>query len=326
MTEYFDGMKRRLASAPPLVRLLGTDWGRKYIQNPRRKRQLCGVEFPSRLIIEPASACNYRCPKCLYPEMSRPHSFMQVGKYEAFLKSWNQEIGAFRHIELTGAGEALLNPELVEIVRISNAVMPHARVAVDTNLALLTAATAAELLDAGLGVWQVSIDSIDAEEYRAVTGGRGQLDQVLANTELLWKMMAERGDGGFELVINAHRPFDSEYEARMRAITHRLAPISHRIVTLPYQTLNQRKLGAEYESSEAALYAKYRVVCDYLWTDLVVLSDGTVRMCCADMFDSAVSFGNILTETPTQVLENPVRQRWLIDKVSAKRRTGPLLS
>ena len=84
-------------------------------------------------------------------------------------------------IRITG-GEPLLRVNLVDLIGDLSRVDGIRDIALTTNGVLLTK-YAAELKAAGLNRVTVSLDSIDPNEFKTMTGGRGSLDRVLAGIE-----------------------------------------------------------------------------------------------------------------------------------------------
>jgi cyclic pyranopterin phosphate synthase len=130
--------------------------------------------------------CNFRCPYCMPAE--------KFGGAKAFLprRDWLQpaEIEriarAFvalgvRKLRLTG-GEPLLRPELAEIVERLAAIDAVEDLALTTNAALL-APQAAALRAAGLRRLTVSLDALDADVFARMSGGYGDVAEVLAGID-----------------------------------------------------------------------------------------------------------------------------------------------
>ena len=125
--------------------------------------------------------CNYRCPYCM-PEgltpdetsldRSRRLSFDQI---ETAVRSFVR-LGV-RKVRLTG-GEPLLRKGLPELVARLAAIAGIEDLALTTNGSLL-ADKAAALRRAGLHRLTVSLDALDPQIFRAMSGGRGEVGDVL---------------------------------------------------------------------------------------------------------------------------------------------------
>jgi cyclic pyranopterin phosphate synthase len=130
--------------------------------------------------------CNYRCPYCMPEEVyGAAHEFLPRKDWltpgeikrvaSLFLK-----LGVNK-VRLTG-GEPLLRRDLDEIVAALAELEGLEDLALTTNGARL-AARARELKDAGLKRITISLDSLDPEVFRRMSGNRGDVEQVLAGID-----------------------------------------------------------------------------------------------------------------------------------------------
>lgn len=243
--------------------------------------------------------------------MHREKRQTDLEKYKKFLIDYKEKYGQFETIEYTGSGEILMYRDMVELVQATSAIMPSTRLMTTSNLALLTPDLATDLVGAGLKTWQVSLDSVDQGEYKKIVGRNIDVDRIIENIKTLWEVMRQTDPASCRLIVTAHRPLDDNYEEKMKEIEARVYGICSYVATSPYQSLNGRKSGRDFALSEQRLYTKsYRIPCNYLWDDLTVVNDGSVRVCCSDMFDSPVDFGNVFQDPIEQVIDNPNRRKY----------------
>lgn len=92
--------------------------------------------------IEVSSECNLRCKYCMHPNLQRPKQHM---KYRTFVKAleWvkhfrNKDPLVQREISLTGLGEAIMHPYIVDFIRMSREVIGDGKIVIATNGLLLT--------------------------------------------------------------------------------------------------------------------------------------------------------------------------------------------
>ncbi len=126
--------------------------------------------------------CNFRCPYCM-PEEKYPrnHAFLRAEQRLSFdeierVARLFVRLGV-RKLRLTG-GEPLLRRNLPDLIKRLSAIAQVEDVALTTNGVLLEQ-QAASLRDAGLQRLTVSLDSLDSATFRALSGGRGEVEQVL---------------------------------------------------------------------------------------------------------------------------------------------------
>jgi len=126
--------------------------------------------------------CNFRCPYCMpETEFHEDYKFLSRSQrltHEEILKVAGvaTRLGVSK-LRLTG-GEPLLDKKLPELVAGLVALPGVDDLALTTN-AMLLAPVAQKLADAGLHRVTISLDSLDEEVFRAMSGGRGDLGQVM---------------------------------------------------------------------------------------------------------------------------------------------------
>jgi cyclic pyranopterin phosphate synthase len=145
------------------------------------------------LRISVTDRCNYRCSYCI-PEEGRdegreegpeegiePVAAADVLSFEEITALARAFVGlGVRRLRLTG-GEPTARRDLPRLVRMLRAIPGVDELALSTNGHLLTK-LAAPLRAAGVDRLNVSLDTLDAQKFRRITG-RGDLGRVLAGLE-----------------------------------------------------------------------------------------------------------------------------------------------
>lgn len=116
-------------------------------------------EFPARVVVEVTTRCNLACPSCVKHTQGwdLPDAHMAPEVFAAL----RPVIAQCQSLVLSGIGEPLLHPRLVEWVAQAKAWNPGVRVGFQSNGMLLTQKLARELVAAGVD--QVAF-SVDAQE------------------------------------------------------------------------------------------------------------------------------------------------------------------
>lgn len=129
--------------------------------------------------------CNFRCPYCM-PAAAPANSMVRQGDWltpdeiERFVQTVVDQ--GVRKVRLTG-GEPLLRADLTAIVERIARLDAVEDLALTTNGALL-ARRARSLRDAGLARLTVSLDAINPQRFREMSGGRGEIETVLRGIEV----------------------------------------------------------------------------------------------------------------------------------------------
>ena len=130
--------------------------------------------------------CNFRCPYCMpETEFHADYEFLKRSQrltHEEMLKVARvaTRLGVSK-IRLTG-GEPLLDKKLPQLVA-SIASLPGVDDLALTTNAMLLAPIAGRLAEAGLHRVTISLDSLDEQVFKEMSGGRGDLGKVLAGIE-----------------------------------------------------------------------------------------------------------------------------------------------
>jgi len=127
--------------------------------------------------------CNYRCPYCM-PEGSTPaadevldsETRLSFDEIEMAVRAFARQ--GVSKLRLTG-GEPLLRRNLPELIARLAAIPGIEDLALTTNGSLL-AGKARALKEAGLHRLTVSLDALDPARFRALSGNRGEVADVLA--------------------------------------------------------------------------------------------------------------------------------------------------
>jgi cyclic pyranopterin phosphate synthase len=130
--------------------------------------------------------CNFRSPYCMpEEEYPRDHEFLRKAerlRFEEIERLARIFVGlGVRTPRLTG-GEPLLRRDLPELVRQLASIPGDVDLAMTTNGSLL-ADKAAALRSAGLKRITLSLDTLDPETFRSLSGGRGDVGTALAAIE-----------------------------------------------------------------------------------------------------------------------------------------------
>ncbi len=144
--------------------------------------------------------CNFRCPYCMPDEkFDHAYKFLDKNQWMSF-EEIERLVRIFvslgvEKVRFTG-GEPLLRPNIDELIAKISAIEGVEDLALTTNGSFLSD-YAVKLKKAGLKRLTISLDSLDKEVFKKLSGGRGGVDQVLSGIKAA-------SEAGFEsLKINA---------------------------------------------------------------------------------------------------------------------------
>lgn len=117
------------------------------------------LEKPKRLVVEISTKCNFSCNFCPLQssEYKNNSNFMPF----SIFKNLESLLPYLDSLVISGFGEPLLNPQLIDIVKFAKKGLPeNSKLAIQTNGMLLTEDNAKKLIHSGINKFCISIDTL----------------------------------------------------------------------------------------------------------------------------------------------------------------------
>ena len=155
---------------------------------------------PRKLNIEVTTRCNLNCTMCLSRVWKEASGDMSMETFKALLPVFPE----LETVNIIGIGEPLLNPNIIEMIRLGKASLPpNGTFSLTTNATLIDDQMARRLVDSGIDAIVVSVDGATPETFGAIRKDAA-LDQVLRNVDKLNEAKQQQGKPvpriGFEFV------------------------------------------------------------------------------------------------------------------------------
>ena len=129
-------------------------------------------QFPSQIVVDLCNVCNYECIHCPQSQYKKSDAFTGTYLSEEINKKLvdeaaNDGAGMIQQIRYTAAGEPLLHPKAIDMLRyaVENS---KTMVTLTTNGSLLTDEMSDELLDMNIGLIDFSLDAFKDETYAQI--------------------------------------------------------------------------------------------------------------------------------------------------------------
>ena len=294
--------------------LVGRLLVQKFATEQIERLRLITHKSPLILQIEGTNVCNAVCVFCANAHMQRPKGVMSLPLFEKIVKDYAGMGGG--PVSLTPIiGDALLDPHLLERVRILKTYPEINQISLTTNaLALDRFADedVCRLLDT-LYCLQVSIGGLDAATYELMFGvdRYPYIEQAMERLLLLNTSVSHPAHITFAFRTN-DRKFESRYKEVIDRYRRRGVFVSHIWTYANYAGLvkDDEKLNLVVMKSGQ----QKRKACIYASVAMSICWDGTITACgCADFEGTQMTIGNAATEA-------------LSDVWTGKKRTGLLSS
>ena len=241
-----------------------------------------GIEvgrLPSRLDIELTNACNLRCPKCARVSLKRPIGFLDAALYSKILGDI-RDSGQMTEIALSGSGETILHPQLVEFVTMARAVPNIGVIGFSSSMVEMTPDLSERLLTAGLTRLKVSLDAEDPESFRRLYGVDAYATAV-KNLSSFCEINQRMGDHCTTTIKTTL--YTDDYGVARRLKEAWAGRVHHVRATGLHNwagTAGPKRQGVRTEACEAL-----RISMQICW-------DGQITLCCFDSYSRNFNMGN----------------------------------
>lgn len=244
------------------------------------------LRYPRYVEVETVNACNARCPMCTIDDWERGAPTMKDDLFDKIADDLIAHAGQLRRVSLYRDGEPLLDKRMAErIARLKAGGI--AQVSISSNVSLLDEKKAVDLLEAGLDVLIMSVDSLKKDVYENIRV-RLNFEQVLENA-LRFIELRDRIRPSTKIwmrMIRQESNYDEwpAYEAFWKS---KLKPDDriyfHHVFNWGDQLKGFKPVSSSYEPN---------LPCVALWSLMVIFANGDVPLCNVD-YNNKYPLGNV---------------------------------
>ena len=249
---------------------------------------------PRSVQIECTTRCNLKCTMCEISYWTEKPADLQFENIQQMVA----HLPRLQRVDLTGIGEALMNPKFMEIVQFLKGRGIY--VTLNDNFTLMAEGTARRLIELEVDQIFVSLDGATKETYEQIRRG-AKFETVIANAQRLLALKRELGKKLPEVKINSVVTLMNYHELPdLVKLAHEIGigmvqlvnvitfeetaqlgtqDLQQKVQQLFQKTLSQaQKLGVLIK---VELFDKLPVQqCDFPWVRNFVTYDGYVHPCC----------------------------------------------
>jgi len=252
--------------------------------------------MPYSLIVDAASACNFRCQFCFHsmgPAALKAARFapgvMSMDRFRKVIDQAAEYPRRLKRLSLNMRGEPLLNRRLPDMIAYAKRAGVSESIDTTTNGYLLSPEMNARLIDAGLDHMRVSVEALSGERYEAITGVHVDVPQFVENIRDFYERrgactlfvkiidvgLADRDEEAF------HALFDDICDS---ALVERAIPM--------YADVDYDAVELEFSRDLRGGPCGRIEVCSSPFFHQYVLDTGDVTVCCRD-FNGEVVVGSM---------------------------------
>jgi len=293
--------------------------------NPRRERlgDILPLASPFNVIIDVSEVCNFKCGYCFRANAAGPAAgyCRQNGlmDWDTFIRAAGllaEFPEAVKKVSLSNHGEPLCNRRLPDMARALKRSGYRGEVEIHTNASLLDREYALDLAEAGLDRVIVSIQGLDAEQYRQMCGVRVDVEALCEHLQT-WRRHQK---GGLLYVKSVDEAIPPGQEARFYQKFSGLADrvFIESVVPL-WRGRDDRPAGEKSRGlNKFRRSVPYQECCSLTFYTLVVAPEGTVYPCTWP--DISFSLGDIRRNTLKECWEGEKRKAFLRTQLREGRR------
>ena len=272
---------------------------------------------PSTVIIETVFGCNASCTMCpINMPTERKKGIIDPQLFRDIIDKlavYKQEI---KQLDLFGVGEPLLDPEYPDKIAYAKS-KGFLNVGFATNAELLTSEMASKVLGAGVDTIMVSIDGATKETHESIRI-KTNFSNVVQNTR---NAIEQRDKLGYstKFVLRFIRQEINIHEwDTFCAFWKKIINESCGDLIIGYDL---HSWGGEIEVTkrEQSSIIPKDLPCHHLFDRMIILRDGTIPLCCADMHLANKTIGNCSTDNPIEVFNSTMMKHFRDIHLSSKR-------
>ncbi|MBL8027328.1 MAG: SPASM domain-containing protein [Fibrobacteres bacterium] len=263
------------------------------------------IETPFLLYLDPSSVCNFKCKFCptghkeLLDQSNYKRNVMDFDFYCRIVDSLNDFSKPVKVLRMNKIGEPMLNRNLANMVKYAKESGRVGYIDLATNASMLTKDRGLELVSAGLDRLNISIEGVNAEQYKEMCNVNIDFDELVSNIRHLFvnKKNCEvtvkipknylKGD-------DEKRFFELFGDICDRIFVENLAPIWPSFDVEGSSGVNISNEG------QYGVPPTEKLVCSYIFYAAAINADGTVSACCPD-WDEKLVVGDLNKNTLKEI-------------------------
>ena len=271
--------------------------------------------------VDPASTCNFKCNYCYHAGTKMTvKGAMKWSTYSRIISDIREFDSPIKTLRLYAFGEPLINPQFVDMVQLAKDRQVSEDIDTTTNGSLLNPKLNRKLIAAGIDRINISVNGINAEQYKQFTHYNINFNQYVDNIADLYD---NRKDCTIFVKINGDTISEEEQQKFIEIFT----PISSGCAV--EHTMNCwydfDMIGIE-KNKTVGVYGQpltHVDICPYIFYSFCVQYDGKVSTCFLD-WNRKLIIGDISHNSLKEIWSGPIVTELRKKMLLKQRRTIPI--
>ncbi len=256
-------------------------------------------EFPSYIEIETVNACNARCPMCTINDWERNYPTMKDDVFNKISDELIENKNYLKRVSLYRDGEPLLDKKLAQrINKFTQAGFHDTSIA--TNVSLLNEKRSTDILEAGLGLVVLSIDSLNKDIFEKIRV-RLKFEEVRENA-IKFLQLRDKINPNCRVWIRMIRQesnkdeFNNYYDFWRKYTSDKDRIYYYNIFNWGGQLENFKPMEKTFEPN---------LPCVALWSLMVFFTNGDVPLCNVD-YNNKYPTGNVMKTSIKELWDSQI--------------------
>jgi radical SAM protein with 4Fe4S-binding SPASM domain len=246
------------------------------------------LNMPISIQIEPTNHCNYRCffcptgDKSLLKKVSRPKGYMTIKLYKKIIDDIYEmskvSESKIKSILLYKDGEPLLHKDLPSMVTYAKNKSASQYIAITTNGSLLTKDMSHNLIDSGLDVLRISMQSLTSESLKKTTQTDFTIEETKSNIKNFFELKNKK-KRKIKVIVSYVESTSIQQDVRKKFLEN-YGKISDQVYINPLHEWSRS--DGDWNLRDFNKDEKTPIVCPDPFSKLSINFNGTVSLCCVD--------------------------------------------
>jgi len=268
-------------------------------QNRVKLETVIPLSMPYVIYIDPTNLCNFKCKFCptgdldLLKQVGREQSSIDFEWFKKIINDIQQFDQKLKLLSLYKDGEPLVNKDFAKMVRYAKEADIAQKIWTKTNGALLNPKLNSEIIDAGLDMIHISVESTSEDGYFSIANVNIDYEEFKSNIKDFYD---KRNNCKMYIKIIDVNLSDAEKEKFYNDFTEICDFISiEKLMGWSHSDLKDFTMGISSDTYDGLPLIK-KEVCAYPFYVLAVNADGSVSVCGND-WSYKTAVGNIKEES-----------------------------
>jgi len=234
---------------------------------------------------------------CPHVSMKRPQKIMTDLTFNKIIDQIKKEGIKPTAFILNGFGEPLIDPKIIDRIKIIKKEFPYSMVKFYSNLNIPKKNLLKKIVRSGLDEINISLNGYDSKSYQQVMKIKYQ--KTIDNLKNLIRFKRELKS---KIIIRISMTLVKQNEKTIQKFIQKWSP---KVDSVSVNKVHNYNGGVQNVNNKFKInFQKIAFPCRYIWDTIIINVDGDIGLCCLD-YESEYNFGNINSKSILESFYSP---------------------